>query len=320
MLGNKNIPETDDWVPLILIIGQSNAAGQGEYTRAIGNTDYGYKGIRNYPSIHTTEDYYTSTGDWAHIYYKGDQRSANFALDNGEWQVYNPETNSITDRDATTRTKEIGSEFSLAHAIHDATGKEVFIIKGGLGGTALCPFGATTNGAGYWNYTLRTNTEKFFIQRAKRDFAEYKPGKQLRCVAIVWWQGETDAQNGISKSTYKYEWSSLKNYIDNAVKSNFVLTHPPVWNVVKLKYTDGAAQDVINSALTEVVSEHTNCHLIDATPYPRRNELTSDEATPLTLGAPTNADGGTDSTNSHNSYISQLAIGELAFLNIQPFL
>lgn len=295
-----------DWIPIIIILGQSNAGGNAEPGR-IPNTQFNYNGIAaGYLNPRTTQPQYIANPAGLWIYYKYAPGSANQSLDVAKWQKYNA---SITGR---IEGPGFGSALSLGTSIMDYCNRECFIIQPTWGGTALIE-GTTSNPPGTWNNTTRQIALEYYIQRAARDLRLFRPRKQLRVVNVAWWQGENDAINGQTKSAYKAAFASLKSYIDNGIVSEFGPKQYE-WNIVSLKYNENAAEAVINDALAEIAAENADCNLVNQSTYPQKDALTSQEASPVPVGQGVIGSGGDD---GHSSYITQLAIGELIFNNIQ---
>lgn len=70
---------------------------------------------------------------------------------------------------------------------------------------------------------------------------------------------------------------------------------------------------VINDALISIAGSRPGFHYVDSWPYPRCQNLTTAQASPITKGLPNSA-GGND--NQHASHIAELAVGELCAQNV----
>jgi hypothetical protein len=325
-LGNLFHDDSSDKAYVIFVLGQSNAAGRSEISR-LANTQYNYKGISTgYPTVRVAQAQYVSNPSNVYIYYKGDGSliDTNLFPDNGAWAAYSAATNATFDIHATIPTANyFGPELSLATKIADATGKKVYIVKCAVGGTGLI-FDTATSLPGVWNYVMSNLAMNYFIRRAARDLKIYDPGKKLVPLTVLWWQGEQDAINGASSATYQSEFAKLKTNIDNAILDSFNLRQSYLWNLVKLSYNRDAAETTINTAITNIVSANSDCRTIDISAYPRKFDLSTGEASPVTanpttgITTPTNSAGGVD--NFHASYIGMLSVGELAYANISSLL
>lgn len=300
----------------IIVMGQSNADGRCTANR-LANTDFNYKGISTgYPSARTTEDQYPySPGDATpglKVYFKTQFTSDDQSLDNGAWYDYTIGTNNA--HFGAVATYRIGPEFSMGVKLNDLTGKPIYIIKVGYSATALTNT-VTPFTPGNWNNTNRQIAIEYFVARAIRDYKAANPGRRLRLLAVNWWQGESDAQAGVSTATYTAQFNQFKEYITENIYGYFLVPAglDPIWNIVKLNFANDAAEALINTALTNIVAANSGFHLVDSTPFPQCNDLTVAERAPIALGTP-NSVGGQD--NEHSSYIAQLAVGELCAQNI----
>jgi hypothetical protein len=290
--------------------GQSNLDGGAQTTR-LQNTQFNYKGIAaGYPATKTTQAAYGNAPANVHIYNKpGATQFSDFTTDNTGWEAYNVLTNSRFD---SASVPKFGWELSLGTQLSDA-GKEVGFVKAGFGGTALITF-TTSQPPGTWNCVSREVAIQYLLKRAARDLKTYKAGKRVKPLCKVWWQGETDGINGATKADYKTHLDWCLRYIDKHFKETFVIDGTVPWMLVLPSYNRNAAEEVIRTAITEFAASNADCHIINVDAYPRKTDLTTAEASPLTKGMP-NADGGND--DNHQSYIAQLAAGELIFQKLQ---
>lgn len=301
----------------ILVMGQSNADGRCTANR-LANTSFNYKGIATgYPAARTTQDQYPYvSGDptpGLKVYFKTAFASADQSLDNGAWYDYEIGLNNGHFGSGTAQI--IGPEFSMGVKLNDLTGKDIYIIKCAYAGTALTSTITPTNPPGIWNNTNRFIAMEYFVDRAVRDYKAANPGRRLRLLGVVWWQGENDANAGISTATYTSQFNSFKAYVEGELYGHFVLPKgkEPIWNLVKLNFYQDAAEGLINTALSNIVAANPGFYLVDSTPYPQCQDLTVGEASPIAVGTP-NSVGGSD--DAHSSYIAQLAVGELCAQNV----
>lgn len=320
LLRGRGTQDTTSAVELVIILGQSNASGRGE-VRRLGNTQYNYKGVSTgYPSTRTTQAQYDSLPSGIFIYAKpANTELTALALDNGEWQAYQAgvQGNCNWDLAAVPTYKVFGPELSLSQMIKDSTGREVFIIKCARGGTSLTP-GIGSETPGDWNNTLRQVAADYFIKRGVRDLKVLRPGKRINLSAVIWWQGENDAGAGVTAVNYQTQFNSLKSYLDNAIGETIALRHGYYWNLVKLDFNQTTNEATINTAFDAIASAKSDCKVIDISAYPRKFDLSTAEAVPVTKNFTLNSAGGAD--NNHSSYLSYLACGELVFQQIKHYL
>ena len=304
IIGSRYSPAPTD-APFVPILGQSNAAGNA-LTSRLANTQYNYVGISTgYPTPRVAQAQYpTGVITGVKTYFKNLLAAADQSVDNGAWADLNVGVN----QHMATGSVHFGPELSLGNRLYAQAGAPIWLVKYAYGGTGLTKYGSTA-APGPWNTTLRYNAMEYFLRRGVRDFRTANPTLRPRCVGILWWQRETAANNGISKTGYKYNFQALKNYVDGVIGELFPTStaRQHVWNIVKLKFSENAAETVINTALAELVAENARCYLIDQTAFPQRDALTVGEASPVAV---------TGADDAHSSYITQLAVGELAAANI----
>lgn len=301
----------------ILVMGQSNADGRCTANR-LANTSFNYKGIATgYPAARTTQDQYPYvSGDptpGLKVYFKTQFAGDDQALDNGAWYDYEIGLNN--GHFNSNPAHRIGPEFSMGVKLNDLTGKNIWIIKCAYVGTALTNTITPNNPPGNWNNTNREIAIDYFVKRAVRDYKTANPGRRLRLLGIVWWQGENDANAGISTATYTTQFNSFKAYIEREVYGQFVIPagKEPIWNLVRLNFYNNAAEGLINTALSNIVAANPRFYLVDSSPYPQCQELSVAEASPISVGSPNSAGTNDD---AHSSYIAELAVGELCAQNV----
>lgn len=311
MITRRLYPVPPERVYFVLCMGQSNMDGRTPSAR-LANTDYNYKGIAaGYPSVRTSQDQYTTTPSGVYTYFKTPFANADQSLENGSWQALVIGDNNC--HSGAETVDFVGPELSLCTRLHEVSGKEVRLLKVGFSATGLSSTCTTSAAPGNWNNTNRFIAIEYFVKRAMTAFRAANPTKRPVLVGVNWWQGENDAAEGISQATYEAQFALLKSYVTNELYSQFVINRPPIWNLVKLKFAQNAAETVINNALTAIVASDSNFRLIDTAPYPRTINLSAGEASPIAVGTP-NSLGWTD--DGHASYIMQLAAGELMADNI----
>lgn len=315
LIGTRLAPHTDDAL-FVILLGQSNAAGYDVMER-LANANYNYKGISLlYPAQRVAQAQYTASGvvPGVMVYFKTDNPSTNQALDDGSWQPLELGVNNVQNSGA---FNGVGTELALCTQLHEYTGKTIYLIKCAYPATGLASSINPPGVPGNWNNTNREIFINYFVTRALRDFRIANPTLRPRLLCLNWWQGEHDALNSISTAGYKVHHNTLSAYIEREIFSQFVTTTSarPIWNLVKLRFHETAAETNINTALTELVSENARYHLVDCAPYPKTKELTSGEASPVSVNISGNNSAGRQDDN-HQSYIAQLAVGEIMAQNI----
>ncbi len=306
LIGKKNIPKTATKVYVYIALGQSQIAGRAQSTR-LSNTDYNYKGIAaGYPTVRSGQAQYSKTPSNVKIYKKPAGNSLfDHSADNGSWTDYNSDNNACTDGTAAQFAAELSASVSVA----DYTGLKVYIIKPAFGSTALDPSTASSNPS--HNYLLSDVAGRFWIERGLRDLRTLEPSAEIVLLPIDWGQGEADASFSVTKTQYKTDFYIYKKRIESSLRKYLSMPEFQSWTFTKLHFNLTAGETVINSAFNELITEIPNTYLINIDSYPRKIELTSAQATPLTRGTPINSEGGDD--DNHGSYISMLAKGELYF-------
>jgi len=296
----------------IISMGQSNAEGLAQSER-LANTLYNYKGIRaGWPSTRVAQAQYVTNPASVHIYDKSAAAGAELFLDNGAWEAYVMGTNS---RNVVGVSNSVcfGVEGILAQGIVDRTGAPVCIIKATFPGVGLLPTTLNTM-PGPYNNVARTVAGRAYIERAVRDFAAYMPGYRMMLVNVLWWQGESDANVGVTGAQYRPEFDLLYQYTTSITQGCFVIPtgREPIWSIGKLDFYRTAAEDDINTAMVAEVAERSNAYFIDDH-YGKslqKDELTGTQDDPLTKGAPNNASGVPD--DDHSNYIAiQIAAEEI---------
>lgn len=287
-------------VYLLFMIGQSNSVGWASASR-LANTKYNYRGIsEGYPAVRTSQAPYTGTPPNVKIYYKPvnyvDPLSL-YIADNGEWQAYKAGVNSAT------AAGNFGAELSFAQKILDARpNAKVYIVKAGIGNTVLNPNGVMK--PGNWSNTLDTIATKYYLDRAIRDLKIELPDARIIFPGVFWWQGEGDSEK-LSKEQYmNYFMDNLKSDIDKHIHSKYPEFGEYPWVVTQLSYRLTSGEDSINLGFRNLSEKYADIKLASAIGYPRRQDLTADEADPISI---------TVADDKHSSYIAQLAVGEQYF-------
>jgi len=301
-------------VPCVLYMGQSNMDGCGQSER-LANTLWNYKGIlAGWPATRVAQPQYVAAPAGVHIYDKLAAQGADLMLDNGVWEPYVAGVNSRNVAGpASPALVMFGTECMLSQCIADHTGGDVAIIKPAFAGVGLLPTTLNTP-PGPFNYIARTIAMLAYVKRATETWAAYQPGTRLKLVGVVWWQGESDANVGVTGAAYVTALTNLYNFFNAALQSYFVMTRAPVWNFVALDYYRTPAETDINSSVQAFAAAQGQ-YFIDAHVGKslQKQELTVAQASPLAKGAPTNASGNDD--NEHSNYIAHELVSESAMNN-----
>ncbi|HRD54625.1 MAG TPA: sialate O-acetylesterase, partial [Flavobacteriales bacterium] len=249
--------------------------------------------------------------------------------DNGSWQPYAIGVNNA--HTGATTTDQIGPEFSAAITLRDAVGAPINIIKCAYSSTGLCPWINETTPPGTWNPTAtyagnRYTAIEYFVRRGIEDFRDANPGVLCKLAGVIWWDGESDANANVTTAQYTTQFNSLLNYMRPELAALFDndSTEAPQWNLVSLSFRRNAKEALINTALSNIAAAvpaapkasaaaDPDIHYVDSWPYPRCQNLTTAQASPIAKGTP-NSQGGND--NMHASHIAELAVGELCAENI----
>lgn len=315
LIGTRYNEEPEDAL-FVFDNGQSNADGFDVMER-LANTDWNYKGIADeWPSERDGQDQYAVSGvvPGVMIYAGSNDPSTDQSLDNRTWQPFELGVNNCQNSGA---FNGIGHALSLCTKLHEYTGKTIWLVKCAYPGTALASSITPLNPPGNWNNTNREIFIEYYVKRALRDFRADNPTLRARPVAFNWWQGEHDALHNITKAGYKVHHNTLSAYMEKEVFGQFVIPTDkrPIWNLVKLRFHENAAETNINDALTELVSEHDHYRLVDCSSYPKTKELSAGQASPVAVNIVGNNSAGRQDDN-HQSYIAQLAVGEIMAQNI----
>lgn len=300
-------------VPCIWVGGQSNPDSAAQSER-LANALWNYKGIlAGYPNTRVAEPQYVANPAGVHIYNRSAAQASDWSLDTGQWEPYEAGVNS---RNVTTASNTVlfGPECILSQCIADYTGGEVAIIKPAFAGVGLLPTSLNT-APGPFNNVARTIALQVYMERAVRDWAAYNPGTRLEIVGVIWWQGETDANLGVTGANYVADLTKLYNVMNAGFRRMFVTRRDPVWNFVSLDFNRSAAEIDINSAVSAFATAQGQYFIDDHMGKSlQKDELTAAQDDPLTKGAPTNASGNDD--DNHSNYIAVQLIGESAFNNL----
>lgn len=303
----KNKYNAPEIIYVIKMAGQSNCSGRAQWARAGSNNDYNYKGISDpvsgYPAVRGSRTKYVKNPPGCFIYYKGNDRTQNYTIDNGSWQALNAGVNTVGD----STFDFFGAEVSMATRIQEATGKEVFIIKASWGDTALNEFKPVTTWPNINNY-YRTIDKYAYTERAFRDLKTFRPNAKIVFLGEFWWQGEADLSLA---SQYEFEWNKYQRFMSNILKQYVSVDRFDYKRIiVNLKYYDAANNAIMNNVFDTIAANNPGkVFTIDHSICPQKQSLSAAEASPIAVGSP-NSTGAND--DSHSSYISQFYVGEKA--------
>lgn len=266
---------------IILILGQSNAAGRAEVSR-LSNKYYNPMN-------------YVANPERVKIYDKGNMSDPNLSKDNGSWKDYYAGVNSNTDG---SPLDNFGPELSLSQLITRTKKGNVYIIKAAFGGTALSPNIPTTY-PGNWTENILSIAMEYYFKPAMRDLYINEPNSNVHFLGVIWWQGESDAAAGISTSAYNEQFTILKNHVDEYLSKEF--NYPYKWALIGLNYKQDTNEMAINAALKSLSSKDT--YFIPTLVYPRKMDLTNSQQWPIK----------SERDDNHSSYITQIAVGTKIF-------
>lgn len=276
----KSNPPKDVYV--VLIMGQSNAVGRAEVVRLSNK--------KNNPAG------YVPNPKRVMIYDKGNMADLDLSKDNGVWKEYHAGINSNTDG---SPLNHFGPELSLSQSITKAKKGTVYIIKAAFGGTALSP-NIPTYYPGNWTEQIIPIAMDYYFKRAMRDLYVREPNSNVHFLGVIWYQGESDAAYGISKTQYTDNFNNLKIKVDDYLSKEFHCSYK--WLLVGLNYNQGEKEEMIDSALCSFVNKDT--YFVSMKPYPRKMDLTDSQKWPIQIG---------NQDDNHSSYIAQIALGKKAF-------
>jgi hypothetical protein len=177
--------ESDD-VPVLIIIGQSNADGRGSTTDLPGVDTAGHAG---------------RVRVWEKPVTRAPGSAAVNRVENGAWKDYAPGDAMVSPVDG----NGFGPELAIANMWRDthyvATGRPLHLIKLAIGGTSLAASGGGADTS--WDDAddqLRVLARDFMVLPALR--ALEADGLRPHCLGFLWIQGESDA-NASDAATYE---------------------------------------------------------------------------------------------------------------------
>ncbi len=280
---------SNDDILVLLVHGQSNAGGRAMAER-LPNTEYNYLDISEYIDSNSTKPggatVYPSTPAGIKIYFKDFAQPV--SLDNGIWQTYDPATNAMPGDGVSGR---YGAEYSLAYRYRQTFGNDVYVIKYSVGGDAISQF----------NSIHLTNYLDYFVDRGIAQIKVDNPGRNIRIMGFVWWQGEADA--GASSATYQNNWNTLIATLRTRMQTlDATFVSFPVFDCV-IDFQRNAGEATVNGIKNTIAKSDTLVHSVGyVSRYPRGVDLIAAERDPQQTGG-----------DAHSSYIGQLSAGELAY-------
>lgn len=273
-----------DFVFVILDMGQSNAIGRAEADRLA---------LTTYPERPSN----------IYIYYKSD-----YTVAAGSFNNMQAGTNTF-EPDLSASFRLFSGSIIEAQRLRDLTGNRCYVIPAGDGGTALeqnltSPDWSPLSAAECFVIFL----DRFFEQAMPSIIATH-PGKTI-AVLINWSQGETDASDGTATANYATNFAAFYTAVRARTAYSAYLTAAP-WCVPLLNYMQTAGETTINSVFTAFAAAHSsNFFTFDLSAYPRKVDLSVAQKGGYT---PTASD------DEHQSYIGQIAKGELFAIQAKTF-
>lgn len=173
-----------------------------------------------------------------------------------------------------TNTGKLGCEGKLCKSLMDTLGEDVFLLKYAIGGTSLAVDWLPSSGATLVNF----KTEMLAAQTKAATL-----GMPLSIKGILWWQGESDSQNGTWAAAYEANFTALIADM-RAFFGNPVLP----FLAVALDNDDGAAYPhmaTVNTAISNVIAATSNAYLIDETPFTWTDTIHASTASCEAVGA-----------------------------------
>ena len=297
-------------INLVLILGQSNAVGRALWERAGSNTNYNYKGIANpstgYPAVSNGRPMYVKQPSGVYIYNFGDDRNQDYIVANGTWEPLNAGVNTHTDQAGLSTALYFGCEVSLGQQLKDITGNDTYFVKPAWGATGI----GYDTAPGTWPSWLwyYRNVADLLITRSINSLKAARPNDEIVFQGVVWWQGE--ANQSASAAQYKLYWYRVYNYINNVILGVLNMPSQPKWYNVKLYYSLNAGEAEKNLAFDQLATENPGVvFATTAEGFPRKVDLTVAEAAPVAKATSGNNSAGVPD-DTHNTYISQLGVGE----------
>ncbi len=237
-------------IPTYILAGQSNARGSANFTDTPTVSGVVRTATANAFVYDAANSGGGGTGDFLHL------------------QI------SSTGNTNQTNTGKLGCEGKLCKSLMDSLGEDVLLLKYAIGGTSLAVDWLPPGGATLVNF----KTEIAAGYRKARSL-----GMRPEIRGILWWQGESDSQNGTWAAAYEANLTAL--IAD--MRSFFSNPSLPFLAVV-LDNDDGVAYPhmaTVNTAIADVIAATDNAYLIDETPFTWTDTIHASTASCEAVGA-----------------------------------
>lgn len=206
-------------VPVVILLGQSNAEGVGyvDTLSTIGASKY--LGLQQFKEFH-----------------------------NANYQIRNYTTGQVNFR--ATVNGRFGLELSLLDTLKSSF-EDLHLFKVAVSGRALCSdrVAIPTD----WNPTVYDKNDLFFsFEQEWMHFLSnlYRQGKKPKVLMIVWYQGEADTGDSICANEYSANFEILMNKIYNILKDR------PKLYMCEIRYL--SLYTLINSTFTNYAASNNN--------------------------------------------------------------
>lgn len=185
-------------LPVIIVIGQSNADGNALYETA--------------PSWLEESEY----------------EMKNFVVWNSEYNYFSPYKLKVNTGADSPRSKRFGFDIFFAKKYLESYGGQLLCIKHTVGNTAISPIGASLPGRWTADYDAIPKTErKLFLEFINKIAAVKNYAKQnnleLNIIAVLYHQGEGDADDYNRSAEYKDNFPKLLYDIRNELNDETLL-------------------------------------------------------------------------------------------------
>lgn len=252
----------DDEVPLLIILGQSNADGRGV------KADLSDMAAFNFGAATIA-----GSDPYVRIFNKSITRtpasaSVNRVL-NGAWEDYTGSNGMIVSPQTGTLSTSAGPELAFAYIwankVYLNTGKSLHILKCAIGGTPLYYSGASADTN--WASNTGQIRELFFNYLARPAITELlNSGKKPRLIGIYWAQGESDTDTTANANAYEANLINLIADVRNKTgftDGKFIMqslsnhSNTTQWNTVKQAYVNIANADARSKVIKIDGSDNT---------------------------------------------------------------
>lgn len=263
--GTGNIP---DFIPVHLVLGQSNNEGNAENDRLE---------LLTYPQ----------QPSGVYIYWKPDYT----ASDNGNWE---PAFGAVNTRgpNFTPGERLFGHYLLLGSKMHTLLRRNIYVLMCAESSTSLYQRVGEDWDPTSVNECFEKFMENYFDVAIAKLQTEF-PGVPIK-VFISWHQGETDAVAG-EAAGYAARFDTLFS----AVRAHNTLLNDAIWTLFLLNHDQSAGETTINNALiAKAAANPSFVFTVDVSDMPRKVDLTVDQKGGFT---PTKAD------DNHISYLGHEA-------------